>query len=368
MMAKILNNTKAGITDEVTVSSLSKGDTTTNDIMATSSKINGEYNDEIFALLHGELVNQTFLSSFYTNPQRYGFAFQMYMLTTRLFQMQTASFYAKNYGQFQLLDRGAVGDALFALYNASAGNITDEELSVYKSVCADRLPSSLSHKVDIVAFLDVSPLECYRRMNSMRQRDAEKEVVPDYLEGLDQSYFELMVKWLGHRTDACGGINIGLPPPVVIFDWSEFGCSKAVLQKLARAALSHDEQVQYLKSIKHQFTGEEELDQVRATRQVAHNVLVRPEVHFLQPGQEDINQLSELTTVDIVTDEAQLEALYNEITETKLIMGRDGRPVQHLVVDWALPHTNSFRRVVMKHLAREGQVTFINSDHTGLVM
>jgi deoxyadenosine/deoxycytidine kinase len=46
---------------------------------------------------------------------RYGFAFQMYMLTTRLYQMEESARQASQEGRCVFLDRGAVGDTLFAL-------------------------------------------------------------------------------------------------------------------------------------------------------------------------------------------------------------------------------------------------------------
>eukprot|EP00461_Guttulinopsis_vulgaris_P008542 UN08595 len=47
-----------------------------------------------------------------------------------------------------------------------------------------------------------------------------------------------MVKWAGYREDALGKIKIGRPPAMVFLDWSQFGSTKTVLQKLAKAAIS----------------------------------------------------------------------------------------------------------------------------------
>lgn len=44
----------------------------------------------------GEEVNQTFLAAFYNDTKRYGFAFQMFMLSSRLYQIDEASRQAKD--------------------------------------------------------------------------------------------------------------------------------------------------------------------------------------------------------------------------------------------------------------------------------
>jgi hypothetical protein len=86
----------------------------------------------------------------------------MYMLTTRLYQMAEAVRCAREAKQLALLDRGAVGDTLFALYNHAVhaprefvvqslslqrGDIDDEDMRVYASVCAERLPLRLASNV-----------------------------------------------------------------------------------------------------------------------------------------------------------------------------------------------------------------------------
>lgn len=100
----------------------------------------------------------------------------MYMLTTRLYQMDESARQASQEGRCVFLDRGAVGDTLFALQSYKSKSISDEEMTVYRSVCRERLPASLSDKVDIVLYLDVEPSECHRRMTSVRKRDAESVI------------------------------------------------------------------------------------------------------------------------------------------------------------------------------------------------
>lgn len=83
------------------------------------------------------------------------------------------SLQAKQENRFVMLDRGAVGDTLFALQNYKIGNMSDEEMEVYRSVCAERLPASIADKVDAVLYLDVEPRECHRRVLALRKNAAE---------------------------------------------------------------------------------------------------------------------------------------------------------------------------------------------------
>ena len=46
-------------------------------------------------------------------------------------------------------------------------------MNVYRSVCRERLPASLSDRVDMLLYLDVEPTECHRRMNHLRKREEE---------------------------------------------------------------------------------------------------------------------------------------------------------------------------------------------------
>ena len=192
-----------------------------------------ESGDETLPVLHGEKVNHTFLKAFYDEPQRLAFAFQMYMLTTRIYQMDEAHRQAKSEGKLVFLDRGAVGDILFALNNHVAGNITDADLSIYRSVCRERFPTSLSSNVDLVLYLDVSPSECWRRMTTVRQREAEAGVPPDYLYNIDNVYFELLIEWLGKRGGTYYDMNVGNAPPVAVVRWEQFGCARKMASVLA---------------------------------------------------------------------------------------------------------------------------------------
>lgn len=260
---------------------------------------------QIFA----EHVHATFLQAFYENPSRYGFAFQMYMLTTRIYQMEEAARLAKDDGTVCFLDRGAVGDLLFAYYNRVLKNLTDTDIGIYKSVCAERMPLSLSSHVDVLVYLDVDSCVCYERMKK-RARDAEKIVPLEYLQGLDTAYFDFMMQWLGHYDGSpFAEYNVGKEPPacVRVLLWNEFGTTDAVLDAI------HE-------------TG-------------------RPSVRFVKY----------MTPLLMWTQESVDRA------QRKMEW-----PTEHgIYLPWSIPHVNSYKRFVMRLLAAEldrYEVVFVLGD------
>jgi len=277
-----------------------------------------ETKDSNFSVVHGEKVNNEFLAVFYNNPVQYAFAFQMYMLTTRIYQMDEAYRQAKQENKFVLLDRGAVGDVLFALQNFKSNNISELEMKVYKSVCTERFPESLSDKVDCVLYLDVAPETCFYRMTTLRQRPAEEGVPVAYLDGIDEVYFHLFIDWLGSRKGGFYDMNIGRAPPVCVIRWNKFGCTRDVLEEIA-----------------------DTVDGIRKS----------PVVEFTE---KEATELNAEEYGRIFTTEAQLEEAYRELEEKDEITGCD----TSILVDWSLPHKAAFRRVVMYTLSKCGKATF----------
>jgi len=80
---------------------------------------------------------------------------------------------------------------------------------------------------DIFVYLDVSPEECHRRMNS-RAREQEAGVPLDYLEHLDKNY-RLLLQEMRRR-----GVR------VMVIDWKEFGPPVDVWKQILRMAVSSD--------------------------------------------------------------------------------------------------------------------------------
>ncbi len=268
--------------------------------------------------MHGEKVNTEFLKAFYDNSSKYAFAFQMYMLTTRLYQMDESTRQADKENKLVFLDRGAVGDVLFALQNYKINNMNDLDMKVYKSVCTERLPKSLSERVNAVLYLDVAPRVCWYRMTTVRQREAENGVPPAYLDGIDSVYFHLLIDWLGSRKGGFHDMNIGPAPPVMIVRWNNFGCTRKVMEGLA--------------------------DLVEGKR-------ASPTVSFTL---DDVTILKESESKydEIFTTQEQVDAAFQSLESENSL------PFTSIAVDWSLQHNEAFRRVAMYVLAETGHVTF----------
>lgn len=287
-------------------------------------------NEEELSVVHGEKVNNTFLKMFYDDPTTYAFAFQMYMLTTRIFQMDEAYRQSEKEGKLVFLDRGAVGDVLFALHNYNCGNMTESEMKVYESVTNERFPESLSEKVNAVLYLDVDPEQCWYRMTTVRQREAENGVPPTYLNGIDSVYFHLIIDWLGRRKGGFYDMNIGTPPPIMVARWNNFGCTRKVMGELA--------------------------DLVEGKR-------ASPEVEFVTELSKESEQKSQF----VVNTVEQLEALWDSLKQNNELLASDNvTPVGEIAIDWSLPHEAAFKRVSMAVLSNAGKITYFGESTTEL--
>lgn len=283
-------------------------------------------NDDEFSFVHGEKVNHTFLKMFYENPTTYAFAFQLYMLTTRIFQMDEAYRQSHKEGKLVFLDRGAVGDVLFALHNYNSGNMSEEEMKVYESVTNERLPASLSEKVNAVLFLDVDPEQCWYRMTTVRQREAENGVPPAYLNGIDSVYFHLFIDWLGRRQGGFYDMNIGTPPPIMVARWNNFGCTREVMTQLADL-----------------------VDGIRSS----------PEVNFAVELPENVRSSAQY----VVSTEEQMESLWKSLKEKDQLFALDNvTPVTNIAIDWSLTHGPAFKRVSMCVLSNCGKIQYFGES------
>lgn len=265
---------------------------------------------EVFA----EQVNNTFLGAFYSDTKRFSFAFQMYMLTTRLYQVDEASRQAKDEGRFVMLDRGAVGDAVFATLNHELGNMDEQELNIYKSVCQQRSPN-LSAKVDLVLYLDVDPSECYRRVHSERKNDAEESIPLAYLEGVDKTYFHVLIDWMANvsQESEFSGLNVGPPPPFCVLTWTEFGTTH---------------------------------DALTALEALAKGQRRSPQVNFVNALPETKNAILLSTTKDVKDAFESLSEPGSTISSASVVY-----------VNWELEHDRAFRRTIMMCLSQEMDVT-----------
>ena len=258
-----------------------------------------------------EHVNETFLGAFYKEVQRFAFSFQMYMLTTRLHQMDVA---ATTPGTI-LLDRGVIGDAIFALMHKASGNISSDEWAIYSSVCKQRQPQKLSDRVNVLVYLDVEPATCLARI-SERARGSEEKIPLGYLETLDAAYFSLLLKWMGNALDD-DSLNLASPPPpIVVLPWDTYGNTDDVLALIESVRLG---------------------------------TYTTPSVSFVAKAPESTDYA---TQTDIERDYRTPIASFHP-TSTSVSM------------DWKLTSSNAARRLVFRLLAHGVSLTFWGSGGTG---
>lgn len=248
-----------------------------------------------------EPVCNPFLAAFYKDPKKYGFAFQAYMLTTRLYQMNESNRQAQQEEKTCVLDRGAVGDTVFASLNHELGSLSDEEFDIYKAICQNRAPHSLGSFVNVLVYLDVDINECYRRMKLLRQREEEVGVTVEYLDGIDKTYFHTLVNWLTGR-ESKQNLNFGSAPIAIVVQNND---AKQVLALI-----------------------EQSLKNERKSAQLSFGSL--SEAHKDFPNFIDTRDKVVLMN----------RALKCEVPTFKQVF-----------IDWKMPHNYEFRRLVMKLLS-----------------
>jgi deoxyadenosine/deoxycytidine kinase len=306
------------------------GKTTMSKYMAAALDEAQEGQTHVFA----ETVDETFLAAFYNDTKRFAFAFQMYMLTTRLSQIQEASRLAR-LGHTSILDRGAVGDALFAIVHAKSGTLSPDEMSIYKAVCEARRPASLGTHVNALLYLDVDPVVCHARLKS-RGHTAEATVELDYLCRVDSAYFEMLIPWLaGLSTGDAQDLNMGSAPPWTVCQWDTFGDTNAVLDRL-----------------------EALVSGMMSTPTVLFRKQPPTSRNSVVAGSAETVTWSILDTHEEVA-RAHAYAIINQKRDTSHI--HESVDVPHVAMRWDITHSNVYRRTAMRCLAANGVLVFYGS-------
>ncbi|KFN92766.1 deoxynucleoside kinase [Tetragenococcus muriaticus] len=94
------------------------------------------------------------LNKYYEDPEKYGFALQIYFLNKRFKSIKEAFFDQNN-----VLDRSIYEDALFTKINVDNGNISEEEYQLYLALLDNMMEelSTLPKKApDLMVYLDAS--------------------------------------------------------------------------------------------------------------------------------------------------------------------------------------------------------------------
>ena len=127
------------------------------------------------------------LDKYYEDPDKYGFALQIYFLNKR-FKMIKAAYYDDN----NILDRSIYEDALFTYINTLKGSISEQEYNIYLELLDNMMEEiqGLPKKApDLLIYLDGS---FDHIMNNIKKRGRDYEQ-PNEENGL-ADYYQLLYK------------------------------------------------------------------------------------------------------------------------------------------------------------------------------
>ena len=127
-----------------------------------------------------------FLSDFYIDPERYAFQTQLFFLLSRYRQQQELR-QTDVFHKLVICDYMFVKDRLFASLN-----LDDKEMSLYDSV-AKILEKNILNP-DLVIYLQAETPKLMERI-TLRGRDFEKNMSPDYIDALNQVYNEYFFRY-----------------------------------------------------------------------------------------------------------------------------------------------------------------------------
>ena len=127
-----------------------------------------------------------FLSDFYIDPERYAFQTQLFFLLSRYRQQQELR-QTDVFHKLVICDYMFVKDRLFASLN-----LDDKEMSLYDSV-AKILEKNILNP-DLVIYLQADTPRLMERI-TLRNRDFEKNMSPDYIDALNQIYNEYFFRY-----------------------------------------------------------------------------------------------------------------------------------------------------------------------------
>ncbi len=129
------------------------------------------------------VADNPYLEDFYTDPHRWAFDAQVFMISHRFRRQMEAVHAAENKGF--LLDRCFHEDRVFAEVNHEIGHISDRDwatyLHLYESFCRIVPPP------EVIVYLQTDPTVARSRIQS-RGRESEQEISMDYMTRLHAAY------------------------------------------------------------------------------------------------------------------------------------------------------------------------------------
>ena len=136
-------------------------------------------------ILFPEYVAREKLMEYIGDMKTFGFSFQMHMQSVRIATYKKAVEY-KDQGYVVIIDRGIVGDIVFAKLQVENGNMTPSQWDAYLEVFGkETLPFP-----DLVVYLKSDPKKCMERMFE-RNTDGGGYTL-EYLEKLDKLHNDIL--------------------------------------------------------------------------------------------------------------------------------------------------------------------------------
>ncbi len=144
-----------------------------------STKIAEEYNAK---LILEQFADNPFLPKFYKEPERYSFQLELSFLADRFHQLH------KELTDQSLFNSFTVADYYFTKSLIFSGNtLSDDEFRLYRrlfNIIYTTLP-----KPDLYVYLHVTVDNLIKNIRR-RGRDYERHIKPDYLENIQNAYFD----------------------------------------------------------------------------------------------------------------------------------------------------------------------------------
>ncbi len=144
-----------------------------------SQRIADEFNARIIL---EEFSDNPFLPKFYKDPERYSFPLELSFLASRYQQLKTELEAPDLFRSFTISDYYFMKSLIFA-----SVTLADEEYRLYRQlfyIIYQSLP-----KPDLFVYLHLPPEQLIRNIRK-RGRDYEQEITQEYLEKVQQGYFD----------------------------------------------------------------------------------------------------------------------------------------------------------------------------------
>jgi len=138
-----------------------------------------------------EPVEADYLQTFYKDPAKYAFEFQIRQLARRVGIHKLAQEEACHPIEYKgaILDRGLPGDRVFAKLHCHFGNISSAQWTTYEILFNSAIDQIRSPA--LLLYLDVEPDVAMERIRN-RNRGAESGITLDYLQALRKGYLDLL--------------------------------------------------------------------------------------------------------------------------------------------------------------------------------